>query len=324
MSGFNSLVRIPRRLKILTWHVHGNYLFNLTQVPHDFWLVVDEQRSMHRTGRSGTLPWGENVHEIAADQIKRADFDLVLYQSRQAWDDDRFRLLTAAQRSLPCIVLEHDPPQDSPTDTRHWCDDVNALLVHVTAYNALMWDNGQVPYRVVEHGVRLLSQPPWTGELEQGLVVVNNIGKRGRRLGLDIYTQMSARLPLRLVGMGSSDVGGAGEVLQQDLPQLMTKHRFFFNPIRHTSLGLAVIEAMLLGLPVVGLATTELVTVIQSGHNGFIDTRPERLVEAMEELLSNRSLALEWGQAGQRTARERFSIERFIDDWMQVFHRVAG
>lgn len=51
---------------------------------------------------------------------------------------------------------------------------------------------------------------------------------------------------------------------------------------------------MLLGLPVVGLATTELVTVIQSGHNGFIDTRPEHLVEAMEELLSNRSLALEW------------------------------
>ena len=324
MNGVNSLVRIPRRLKILTWHVHGNYLFNLTQVPHDFWLVVDEQRSMHRTGRSGTLPWGENVHEIASDQIKRADFDLVLYQSRQAWDDDRFRLLTAAQRSLPCIVLEHDPPQHSPTDTRHWCDDVNALLVHVTAYNALMWDNGQVPSRVVEHGVRLLSQPPWTGELEQGLVVVNNIGKRGRRLGLDIYTQMSAMLPLRLVGMGSQGVGGAGEVLQQELPQLMVSHRFFFNPIRHTSLGLAVIEAMLLGLPVVGLATTELVTVIQSGHNGFIDTRQERLVEAMKELLSNKSLAKEWGQAGQRTASERFSIERFIDDWMQVFRLVAG
>ena len=29
-----------RRLRILTWHVHGNYLYYLTQVPHDFYLVT--------------------------------------------------------------------------------------------------------------------------------------------------------------------------------------------------------------------------------------------------------------------------------------------
>ncbi len=51
-----------RRLRILTWHVHGNYLYNLTQVPHDFWLVTDARRSTHRSGRSGILPWGANVH----------------------------------------------------------------------------------------------------------------------------------------------------------------------------------------------------------------------------------------------------------------------
>ena len=30
-----------RRLRILTWHVHGNYLYYLTQVPHDFYIVAD-------------------------------------------------------------------------------------------------------------------------------------------------------------------------------------------------------------------------------------------------------------------------------------------
>ena len=29
-----------RRLRVLTWHVHGNYLWYLTQAPHDFWLVT--------------------------------------------------------------------------------------------------------------------------------------------------------------------------------------------------------------------------------------------------------------------------------------------
>jgi len=34
--------RMPRgrRLRILTWHVHGNYLYALGQVPHDFVIPV--------------------------------------------------------------------------------------------------------------------------------------------------------------------------------------------------------------------------------------------------------------------------------------------
>jgi hypothetical protein len=312
-----------RRLRVLTWHVHGNYLYNLTQVPHDFWLLTDAQRSVHHTGRSGTLPWGDNVHEAPLERLAEMPFDVVLYQSRDAWERDRLQWLTPAQQALPRIVLEHDPPQQHPTDTPHWCDDPGALLVHVTPYNALMWNNGALPVRVVEHGIQPLSEPAWTGEIEQGLVVVNNILRRGRRLGLDLWQQTAAQVPLRLVGMGSLEAGGSGEVAQHELPALMARHRFFFHPIRHTSLGLAAIEAMLIGMPVVGLATTELVTVIQSGHNGFIHTRPERLVEAMQQLLRDPALARQWGEAGRRTARERFGIERFVRDWLAVFDEVT-
>jgi ADP-heptose:LPS heptosyltransferase len=312
-----------RRLRILTWHVHGNYLYNLSQVPHDFYLVTDAAGSTHRSGRSGVLPWGDNVHEAPVERLQRMDFDVVLYQSRNAWDDDRHRLLSAAHRTLPRIVLEHDPPQAHPTNTLHWCQDPGALLVHVTPYNALMWDNGVTPHRVIDHGVKLLAEPPWTGALARGLVVVNHMERRGRRLGLDLWQQFAPQLPLELVGMGSSALGGAGEVAQADLPGWMARHRFFFHPVRHTSLGLALIEAMLLGLPVVGLATTELVTVIDSGRNGFIDTRPERLLQAMRALLDDRGLAEQWGRAGQRDARLRFGIERFVADWLQALRQVA-
>ncbi|HET7864623.1 MAG TPA: glycosyltransferase family 4 protein [Burkholderiaceae bacterium] len=313
-----------RRLRILTWHVHGNYLYNLTQIPHDFHLVTDAQRSPHHSGRSGSLPWGDNVFEASVERLPQMQFDLLLFQSRQAWEHDQHRLLTPAQRALPRIVLEHDPPQQHPTDTRHWCQDEGALLVHVTPYNALMWDNGRTPVRVIEHGVLPLARPPWTGHLARGLVVVNHLQRRGRRLGLDVWQDAAAQVPLRLVGMGSEALGGSGEVPQQELPALLAAHRFFFHPIRHTSLGLAVIEAMLAGLPVVGLATTELVTVIDSGRNGFIDTRPQQLVGVMRELLRQPGLAAEWGRAGQRTAVDRFGIERFVEDWQQAFEAVVG
>src|SRR5690606_11094433 len=110
----------------------------------------------HRVGRVGARPWGDNVHEAPVEALRDMQFDLVLYQSRGAWDDDRLRLLSEAQRRLPRIYLEHDPPQEHPTNTVHWVDDPDALLVHVTEFNALMWDSGRTPSRVIEHGVRPL------------------------------------------------------------------------------------------------------------------------------------------------------------------------
>ena len=312
-----------RRLKILTWHVHGNYLYYLTQVPHDFYLVTDRARSTHHTGRSGILPWGTNVHEAPAEALAAMQFDVVLHQSRDTWEVDRLVLLSEAQRRLPTVYLEHDPPQGHPTDTLHWAAGPDVLLVHCTPFNALMWDNGASKTRVIDHGVLPLSPARYSGERPTGIVVVNNLDLRGRRLGADVYAAVAAQVPLALVGMGSERCGGEGEVANADLPQRMAQHRFFFNPIRYTSLGLAVIEAMMVGVPVVGLATTELVTVIENGRNGFIDTRIDRLVDAMHRLIADPGLAREIGAAGRRTAQARFSIERFVADWLTVLDELT-
>jgi hypothetical protein len=314
---------MPRRLRILTWHVHGNYLYYLSQVPHDFYLVADPNGGPGRAGRVGALPWGDNVHDAPVPDLKKMAFDVVLYQSRSAWNIDRHQLLSAHQRRLPAVYLEHDPPQEHPTNTRHWVDDPNVLLVHVTPFNALMWDSGHTPAVVVEHGVKLLAPATATYELPRGVVVVNHIKRRGRRLGLDVYERVARALPLDLVGMGSADAGGLGEIANADLPAFVARYRFFFNPIRYTSLGLSVIEAMMVGLPVIGLATTELVTVIRNGDNGVLDTRFGPLVGAMRALLRDPAEAARMGANAQRDAQERFGIERFVRDWLDVFAQVA-
>ena len=313
-----------RRLRILTWHVHGNYLWYLTQVPHDFYLVTDPERSTHHTGRSGTLPWGDNVHEAPLEMLRDMTFDVVLYQSRAEYDKARMGLLSEAQRRLPSVYLEHDPPLDSPTDQRHWADDGRSTIVHVTGFNALMWAHLESPVEVIDHGIRLLSPARYTGRQARGVVVVNNIATRGRRLGPDVFQQLREQVPLTLVGMGSAELGGHGEVENSKLPGFIADYRFFFNPIRYTSLGLSVLEAMMVGLPIIGLATTEMSTVIVNGVNGWLDTRPERLVPVMRQLIADPELARRWGEGARRTAEERFGIDRFIADWQRVLARVAG
>lgn len=316
---------MPRRsLRILTWHVHGNYLYYLTQVPHTFCVLADTARSPGYAGRAGRLPWGDNVVEMPVERVRRERFDVVLFQSRAAWERDQHVLLTAEQRRLPRIFLEHDPPQQHPTNTRHFVDDPDALLVHCTHFNRLMWDSARTPTAVIEHGVSLPRAARYSGELQKGIAVVNHLAKRGRRLGADVFLQMREHVPLDLVGMDSRRSGGLGEIGNLELPAFIAPYRFYFHPIRWTSLGLALIEAMMVGLPVVGLATTELAAVIDNGRTGFVDTAPERLVAAMRALLDDPELARDIGAAGRVEAQRRFGIERFVDDWLRVLDTVTA
>jgi glycosyltransferase involved in cell wall biosynthesis len=318
------------RLRVLTWHIHGSYLWYLSHLPHDILLPTRPDGPGHDNsggygGRAGTFPWPDNVIEVPADEVAgRDDIDVVLFQHHRNWLEDQHEILSPAQRRGPRVFLEHDPPRTSPFDAPHPVDDPDVLVVHVTPFNRLMWDNGAVPTAVVEHGVALLpADVRWTGEFDRGLVVVNHLGRRGRRLGLDVFDAVRARVPLDLVGMGSEELGGLGEIKPPGLPAFAARYRFVFNPIRWTSLGLAVCEAMAAGVPIVGLATTEMATAVENGVSGYVDTDVDRLVERMEALLADRAAAARLSDGARRTARRRFGIDRFVADWDAVLRRVA-
>lgn len=314
---------MAKRLKVLIWHVHGAYLYYLSHAPHDFYVLSKPDRPSGYMGKFGHIPWPDNVHDMPVAALEDATFDCVVYQSPEHFQHDQFEHLTPEQQRLPQIYIEHDPPQKHPTNTRHPVDDPNVLLVHVTHFNRLMWDSGRTPTRVIEHGVVIPHGVHYSGEIAKGIVVINHLQQRGRRLGVDIFEAARAAVPLDLVGMEAEVLGGYGEVLHKDLCAFQSHYRFFFNPIRYTSLGLAVIEAMMVGLPIVGLATTEMVTAVESGICGYLHTDLYVLIQRMQELIRDPELARELGQNARLYAQERFNISRFASDWDAAFRSVA-
>jgi len=108
------------------------------------------------------------------------------------------------------------------------------------------------------------------------------------------------------------------------LAAFQARYRFFFNPIRYTSLGLAVCEAMMLGMPILGLATTEMATVVDNGVSGYVDTDAARLVVRMRELLRDSAEAKRLGDAARRQALERFNIGRFTRNSEEAFSLVMS
>jgi glycosyltransferase involved in cell wall biosynthesis len=308
-----------QKLSIFTWHIHGSYLYYLSQGNYQIYIPVTEKKQEGYYGRGETFPFGDNVIEIPAEEVKNIDIDCVLFQTNKNWLVDQYEILSENQRKLPRVYLEHDPPTHDPTDSKHVVNDPDVIIVHVSHFNKLMWNNSNSRIvTVIDHGVTP-SKASYTGEIEKGIVVINHLHQRGRKLGADIFNEVSKQIPLDLVGMGTKEYGGLGEILHPDLPGFISHYRFFFNPIRYTSLGLAVIEAMMTGIPVVALATTEYVTMIKNQETGFINTDIDSLIHKMKLLLINKSWAKEIGDNGKKYALERFNIDRFVEDWKNVF-----
>lgn len=310
-------------IKVFSWHIHGSYLYYLSQGPFEIYIPISDTKEEGYIGRGATFPFGENVKEIDVRAVKEISFDCILFQTPKNYLVDQYEILSAEQRRLPKIYLEHDPPQHVPTETKHVVNDEHVTLVHVTHFNKLMWNNGRTPAVVIDHGITE-AQASYTGKIPRGIVVINNLNERGRRLGLDIFQAVREKVPLDLIGMDTKKIGGIGEILHPQLPEFISQYRFFFNPIRYTSLGLAVLEAMMMGVPVVGLATTELVTVIENGESGFIHTDVDYLISKMNTLIEEPELAARIGQNGKEAATRRFNIGRFVSDWQQLFIRVTS
>lgn len=313
-----------KRLKVLIWHIHGSYLNLIVHAPHDFYLPVKPDFPEGYGGRGKTFTWPDNAREVNAEDVRKLPLDLIVFQSPKNFLEDHYEILSEEQRRLPKVYLEHNTPKEHPTDTKHLVDDPNILLVHVTHFNQVMWDCGRTPTAVVEHAALEHPDLTYTGELSRGMVVVNDIRRRQRVCGLDIWDYVNERVPLDLYGFNSLEIGGFGDVSQIELLRREVRYRFFFNPIRYTSFPLAVVEAMMLGVPVVALATTELPTVIENGTSGFVSNDVDYLVRCMEMLLEDQEEAHRIGANARSAARKRFNIERFARDWDTVFQRVTS
>ena len=152
-------------------------------------------------------------------------------------------------------------------------------------------------------------------------MIINNLPSRGRIAGMDLFLKAVSELPVDLAGMGT-EAYGIGEILHPQLPGFLSRYRFYFHPPRWTSLGLSLLEAMMVGLPVVGVGTTELPMVIQNNVSGYYDTNMNSLVDKMKQLVNDHALASRMGSEAKITAQQKFNIGRFTNDWEKLFRLV--
>jgi hypothetical protein len=310
------------RRRILVWHVHGSYLNALVRGRHEYLLPTTPARDADGAGRLG-YPWPASAREVPCDALRGEEIDVVIVQ--RSHEPALCELWTGRRpgRDVPAIWLEHNAPQGRIDGMRHPAADHHGmLLVHVTHFNDLFWDAARTPTRVVEHGI---VDPGYcyTGELERAAVVINEARRRGRVTGTDLLERFTAAAPLDLFGIDAAALGGIGDVPYEALHGEIGRRRVYLHPVRWTSLGLSLLEAMHVGMPVVALATTETTEAV-GPDAGVVSTDVARLVDALQRLLADPDEARERGIAARRAALGRYGLARFLTDWDAVLEEVAG
>jgi hypothetical protein len=321
-------------MRVLLWHVHGSWSTAFVQGGHEYLLPVNAARDGDGLGRAATWEWPATAREVPYAELADTDPDVVVLQRPHELDLVRTWLRREPGRDLPAVYLEHNTPRGDPGAARHaMADRSDVPVVHVTHFNDVFWDCGAAPTTVVEHGI---CDPGYryTGQLRRVAVAVNEPIRRGRITGTDLLPRFASDMGLDVFGM---QVGGLPSALGLDdaqmttyddppqtrLHELMAARRAYLHPHRWTSLGLSLIEAMQLGMPVVVLATTEAVQAVPAGA-GVVSTRIDVLRGALRELLHDPDLARERGWRARKAALERYGLARFLDDWDRVLKEVAG
>lgn len=310
-------------MKVLIWHVHGSWATAFLQGPDEYLLPVLPGRGPDGRGRARTWDWPTSAREVTPEQLADEPFDVVVLQRPEElglvtrWTGRRPGI------DVPAVYVEHNTPDGPAATTRHPLADRSDITVaHVTAFNALMWDTGQAPTVVVDHGV-VDPGPLYTGERDRVAVVVNEPMRRGRVAGTDIVLDLATDLPIAAYGMGTAELAGAHPAVaafdlpQADLHRELARERAYLHPFRWTSLGLSLIEAMTLGMPVLAVATTQVPLAVPDTA-GVVSAEPRDLADAARRWLRDPAEAVDRGRAARAHALTHFGLARFLDDWQHL------
>jgi Glycosyl transferases group 1 len=319
-------------MRILMWDVHGGYTDSLVAGTHDYLFLPPEP-----SGRGGLARYGDsapsNTYEVSPEELRDRPPDLILLQRLEELELCVEQLGLRAGEDVPAIFCEHNTPKADVPFSRHpLADQAPGLsLVHVTHFNELFWDCGRTPTRVIEHGV---ADPGlrYTGRMPRLAFVVNEPVRRWRVTGTDLLSRFADyevdafgidadKLPSAL-GMAQQRVRFAGNLRPNALYDALAERRVYLHLNRWTSLGLSLIQAMLLGMPVVVLDVTEAsraVPVEAGARSGDIN----ELVLAARALLADPDEARHRGLVARRAALERYGLPRFLHDWDLAFKEAA-
>ncbi|MDX1877103.1 glycosyltransferase [Mycobacterium sp. SMC-18] len=321
-----------REQSVLVWHVHGAWMESFVAGPHRYLVPVGaaapDRDARGLCGRS----W-PRAQEIPLSELAAADVDLVVLQRPGELDEAQRWLRRRPGVDVPAVYVEHNAPRPNAVDSVHPLADRRDIpLIHVTEFNRLMWDNGIAPTKVIDHGIADPG-PLYTGDIAGAAAMINEPLRRWRTVGADLLGELSRAVPIEVWGIDTKELNrrqadprdrlrGKGDIPAPELWRRVARRRVYLHTARWTSLGLSLVEAMYLGMPIVAVASTMAPLVVPS-RAGVVGADVKVLSRGLLDFVNDPAAAALAGKAAREFAAEHFALDRFLADWNRVIDDVC-
>ena len=112
---------------------------------------------------------------------------------------------------------------------------------------------------------------------------------------------------------------------RDDIPSLLALSDVYASSSHREGLPLAVLEAMMAGLPVVATSVGDIPTVVTEETGVVVPPHhPELLADALEDLLQNPKKREAMGQAAYRRAMDEYSVEAWMKKHLDLYREVLA
>jgi glycosyltransferase involved in cell wall biosynthesis len=113
---------------------------------------------------------------------------------------------------------------------------------------------------------------------------------------------------------------------RNDMPAVLSTLTLFVSAARSEPFGLAIVESMAAGLPVVATASEGALEIIEDGFSGKLVPvgDPEALAQAINDLLDDPLERSRLGHNALLAARQRYSLARMASDTERVYREVLA
>lgn len=320
-------------LNIISFPTHETYQVGLGQTNNKFYLFrapgqgVKEWDSTYRPVPPNTVLLNHALKEKQLPDY--IDYDLVLEQNKGCQYNIARQI--SNQLKIPLISLTHflPPPNYTKSNFRQYKAAVSDYNVFITDYNRQAWGYSENEATVIYHGIDTGFFKP-NPEVERdglALVVVNDFIGRGWAVGWQPFCEVTGyphSQLLKFKALGNTPGFSLPSKSPEELLLAYQKCGVFLNTSLISPIPMSLLEAASVGCPICAMPTCAIPEIFTHGYNALLSNNPDQLRSYCKRLISDKDMAQELGANARKTILEKFSLEKFVDNWNSLFRRAVG
>lgn len=316
-----------RSLKILSVNRHTGYLYNLSKIGHQWFVLADWEQ------HNRPLPANFELVDWAYARRNFPKFDVVIGHDIRR--DLRMFLPYCLRYRKPYFQVIHGRRARggfSRSRVRRFAKQLYSILslrplvslglmqvVFISPYARSDWG---LEGTTIDQGIPLEEMDAYEGT-EASLLVVGN-GLKREHFAFDELMEIRKQVPVNIVGVNPNIPECRPSRNWDELRSFYRRYRAYLNLTREPEAGynLALLEAMASGMPVISLKHPS--TPIRNGENGFLVENVSEAVECAKQLLADHDLAHRLGKCARDTIEHEFSLNVFRERWNELLARSIG